>query len=102
MAIGVIHTLERIEQRGADRWRDSYPERATYGDQIADLYGVAKIWKRITFWTYLVALALMLAPVGHDLHYVGVLIWTVGLLPLISWLYSRFQFRRAVKTAASH
>jgi hypothetical protein len=100
VATGVIGTLERIEQRGANRWRDSYPERATYGDEIAGMYGVARIWKRITFWTYLVALVLMLAPVGHVLHYVGVIFWTVGLLPLISWLVSRFLFRKAVKTAS--
>jgi ATP/ADP translocase len=92
-----MRTLDRIEQSGADRWRDSYPERATHGEHIANLFGVARIWKRITFWTYLVAIVLMFAPVGHVLHYVGVILWTAGLLPLISWLVSRFFFRKAVK-----
>ena len=59
MATLLMRTLDRIEQSGANRWRDSYPERAAYGDHIAGLFGVARIWKRITFWTYLVAIALV-------------------------------------------
>jgi len=101
MATLLMRTLDRIEQSGANRWRDSYPERAAYGDHIAGLFGVARIWKRITFWTYLVAIALMFSPDGHVLHYVGVILWTAGLLPLISWLVSRFLFRKAVKGAVT-
>jgi len=90
---------DRIEQSGVNRWRDKYPDRATYGNEIAEQYGRAQIWKRITWGFYIVALALMLSPIGNTLHYVGWMISTVGLFPLVCWLGERFKFRKAVKLA---
>jgi hypothetical protein len=99
MSTDLMRPIRWVEKRGADRWRDDYPMRAEYGDRVADLYGIARMWRRITGWTYLVAIALMVLPVGGALRYVGVLIWTLGLLPLITWLAQRFFFRKAVKLA---
>jgi hypothetical protein len=41
----------------------------------------------------------MVAPVGHALQYIGWMITTVGLFPLVCWLAERFKFRKAVKLA---
>jgi lipopolysaccharide export LptBFGC system permease protein LptF len=90
---------DQIEARGVARWGAKYTERATYGDDIADQYGRAQIWKRITWAFYIVALAMMIAPIGNTLHYVGWMISTVGLFPLVCWLGERFKFRKAVKVA---
>lgn len=95
--VGLMRLVDSIEQHGANRWRDSYPDRAAHGDQVANLYGVARIWKRISFWTYVVAFALLLLPVGPALHYVGLLLFTIGLAPLICWFAERMKFRQAVK-----
>jgi lipopolysaccharide export LptBFGC system permease protein LptF len=94
-----MRIVDQIEKSGANRWGAIYAERATYGEDIAEQYGRAQIWKRITWGFYLVALALMLAPVGNALHYVGWMISTVGLYPLVCWLAERFKFRKAVKLA---
>jgi len=94
-----MRVVERIERSGVRRWGVKYPERATYGEDIAEQYGRAQIWKRITWAFYVVALALMIAPVGNALHYVGWLISTAGLFPLVCWLAERFKFRKAVKLA---
>ncbi len=95
-----MRVVDQIEQTGVNRWGAKYSERAIYGDEIADQYGRAQIWKRITWAFYLVGLVLMFAPVGHALHYVGWMITTVGLYPLVSWLAERFKFRKAVKVAS--
>src|SRR5665811_708268 len=100
MSTDLMRPIRRIEQHGAARGRDNYPLRAEQGDQVAELFGVARMWKRITFWMYLVAIALMFSPVGGTLHYIGVLIWTVGLFPLVCWLAQRMIFRKAVKLVA--
>ena len=92
-----MRVVERIEKSGVNRWRDKYPEREKYGNEIAEQFGRAQIWKRITWVFYIVALGLMLAPVGNVLHYVGWMISTVGLFPLVCWLAERFKFRKAVK-----
>jgi lipopolysaccharide export LptBFGC system permease protein LptF len=94
-----MRLVDSLELRGANRWRDSYPDRAKYGDQIANMYGVARIWKRFAFWTYVVAFALLLIPVGHALHYVGSLVFVFGLAPLICWFAERMKFRKAIKLA---
>jgi lipopolysaccharide export LptBFGC system permease protein LptF len=86
-----------IEQRGANHWRLKYPERDTYGDEVAKQYGVARIWRRISGWVYLVAFVLLLAPVGHALHYVGTLLFVFGIAPLVCWFAERMKFRKAVK-----
>jgi hypothetical protein len=91
--------VDQIEQSGANHWGAKYTGRETYGEVIADQYGKAQIWKRITWGIYIVALALMIAPVGNALHYVGWMISTVGLFPLVCWLGERFKFRKAVKLA---
>jgi hypothetical protein len=88
---------DQIEATGVKRWGAKYSERATYGDEIADQYGRAQIWKRITWAFYLVGLILMFAPDGHTLQYVGWMFSTVGLFPLVCWLAERFKFRKAVK-----
>ena len=97
MAIGLMQAVDRIEQSGADHWRDKYPERATQGDEIANLYGVMRIWMRITCYLYLVALVMMLVPVGGALRYIGVLLWTLGIAPLICWRVAKMQYKKAVK-----
>jgi hypothetical protein len=91
---------DKIEQTGVNHWGAKYDGRATYGDVIADQYGRAQIWKRITWAFYLVGLVLMFAPSGHTLKYVGWMISTVGLFPLVCWLGERFKFRKAVKLAS--
>jgi hypothetical protein len=91
---------DQIEASGAKRWGAKYEGRATFGDVIADQYGKAQIWKRITWVFYIVALPLMFAPVGATLHYVGWMTSTVGLFPLVCWLGERFKFRKAVKLAS--
>ena len=95
----LMRFVDQIEQSGVNRWGAKYTGRETYGDVIADQYGRAQIWKRITWGFYIVALALMFAPVGNALHYVGWMISTVGLFPLVCWLGERFKFRKAVKLA---
>ena len=95
-----MRVVDNIEQFGVKRWRDKYPDRETYGNVIAEQYGRAQIWKRITWAFYIVGLGLMIAPVGNSLHYVGWLISTAGLFPLVSWLGERFKFRKAVKLAS--
>ena len=90
---------DTIEQSGVKRWGAKYAGREQYGDEIADQYGRAQIWKRITWGFYVVALAMMFAPIGNTLHYVGWMISTVGLFPLVCWLGERFKFRKAVKLA---
>jgi len=92
-----MRLADRIEATGVKHWGAKYTERATYGDEIADQYGRAQIWKRITWAFYLVGLALMFAPDGHTLQYVGWMVSTVGLFPLVCWLAERFKFRKAVK-----
>jgi len=94
-----MRVVDKIEQTGVKRWRDKYPDREKYGNEIAEQYGRAQIWKRITWAFYIVALALMLAPDGHALHYVGWLLSTAGLFPLVCWLGERFKFRKSVKLA---
>ena len=91
--------VDLIEKSGADHWGAKYTNRATFGDDIAEQYGKAQIWKRITWGFYVVALALMFSPIGNALHYVGWMISTVGLFPLVCWLGERFKFRKAVKLA---
>jgi hypothetical protein len=97
MDTGFMRSVERLEQRGADRGRDSYPERESHGEHVAELYGIARIWKRITVCMYVVALVLMILPDGHVLRFVGVVFWSVGLLPLLSWQVSRMLFKKALK-----
>ena len=97
MPADLLRPAEWIEKRGADRWRDRYPQRVEQGVHVAELYGIAREWKRITGVTYLVAIVLMVLPDGHALRYVGELIWTLGLLPLTSWLAQRSIYHRAVK-----
>ena len=92
-----MRVVDKIEQTGATRWGAKYPDRETYGDDIAAQYGRAQIWKRIVWLFYIVALGLMFAPVGDTLHYVGWMISTVGLFPLVCWLAERMKFRKAVK-----
>lgn len=92
--------VDQIEQSGVDHWGAKYTGRAQFGDAIADQYGRAQIWKRITWGFYIVGLALMFAPVDHALQYTGWMISTVGLFPLVCWLGERFKFRKAVKLAA--
>jgi hypothetical protein len=41
----------------------------------------------------------MFAPDGHTLQYVGWMLATIGLFPLVCWLSERFKFRKAVKLA---
>ena len=94
-----MRLTDQIEQTGVTHWGAKYTERATYGDEIADQYGRAQIWKRITWAFYIVALPLMFAPDGNTLHYVGWMVSTVGLFPLVCWLAERFKFRKAVKEA---
>jgi hypothetical protein len=94
-----MRIVDQIEQSGANRWGATYADRATYGEVIAAQYGRAQIWKRITWGFYIVGLALMFAPVGNTLQYVGWMIATVGLFPLVCWLAERFKFRKAVKLA---
>ena len=101
MATGIMRSVERLEQRGANRGRESHPERAALGDHLAELYGVARMWKSITIRFYVVALVLMLVPVGAAVRFVGVIFWSVGLLPLVSWQVSRMLFKKAVKQASS-
>lgn len=91
--------VDQIEQSGVDHWGAKYTGREQFGDAIADQYGRAQIWKRITWSFYIVGLALMFAPVGHALQYTGWMISTVGLYPLVCWLGERFKFRKAVKLA---
>jgi hypothetical protein len=95
-----MRVVDKIEQSGVSHWGAKYTERATYGDAIADQYGRAQIWKRITWAFYIVGLVLMFAPVGHALKYVGWIIATAGLFPLVCWLGERFKFRKAVKVAS--
>jgi len=38
--------------KAASTWGNKYSERATYGDAIADQYGRAQIWKRLTGLLY--------------------------------------------------
>lgn len=90
---------DRIEARGVQRWGAKYSARAQFGDAIADQYGRAQIWKRITWVFYVVGLGLMFSPDGHALQYTGWMISTVGLFPLVCWLGERFKFRKAVKLA---
>jgi len=94
-----MRVVESIEQSGVNHWGAKYPERAKYGNEIADQYGRAQIWKRITWGFYVVGLALMFAPVGNSLKYAGWMIATIGLYPLVCWLAERFKFRKAVKLA---
>jgi hypothetical protein len=94
-----MRVTDQIERAGVKRWGVKYSERATYGDEIADQFGRAQIWKRITWAFYLPGLILMFAPDGHSLAYVGWMISTVGLYPLVCWLAERFKFRKAVKEA---
>jgi lipopolysaccharide export LptBFGC system permease protein LptF len=94
-----MRVVDKIEQSGVNHWGPKYAERATYGNEIADQYGRAQIWKRITWAFYLVGLILMIAPVGHALQYTGWMIATVGLFPLVCWLGERFKFRKSVKLA---
>jgi hypothetical protein len=94
-----MRVVDRIEAAGVARWGTKYTERATFGDEIADQYGRAQIWKRITWGFYFVGLILMFAPDGHALQYIGWMIATVGLYPLVCWLAERFKFRKAVKVA---
>jgi hypothetical protein len=97
MDTGFMRSVDRLEQRGAARWRDRYPERETHSEHVAELYGIARTWKRITLCMYVVALVLLLLPDGHVLRFVGDLFWSVGLLPLLSWQISRMLFRKAAK-----
>ena len=69
----------------------STPSARQFGDAIADQYGRAQIWKRITWVFYIVALPLMFAPDGNTLHYVGWMVSTVGLFPLVCWLARTIQ-----------
>jgi hypothetical protein len=94
-----MRVTDQIEQVGVKRWGAKYTGRATYGDAIADQYGRAQIWKRITWLFYIVGLGLMFSPVGHTLHYVGWMLSTIGLFPLVCWLAERMKFRKAVKLA---
>ena len=94
-----MRVADRIEAKGVQRWGAKYAERAKYGDAIADQYGRAQIWKRITWAFYLVGLVLMFAPDGKTLEYIGWMISTIGLFPLVCWLAERFKFRKAVKLA---
>jgi uncharacterized membrane protein HdeD (DUF308 family) len=89
--------VDKIEQSGANHWLESYPERDTYGDEVAKQYGVARIWRRISGLVYLVAFVLLLAPVGHALHYVGTLLFVVGVAPLVCWFAERMKFKKLVK-----
>jgi hypothetical protein len=68
---------------------------------VAELYGVAEMWKSITICFYVVALVLILVPVGGAVRYVGVIFWSVGLLPLVSWQVLRILFKKAAKQATS-
>jgi len=43
-----MRVVDKIEQSGVNHWGNKYSERATYGDAIADQYGRAQIWKRLT------------------------------------------------------
>ena len=95
-----MRVVESIEQTGVNHWGAKYSERAKFGDLIADQYGRAQIWKRTTWAFDLVGLALMIAPDGHTLQYIGWMIATVGLFPLVCWLAERFKFRKAVKLAS--
>ena len=92
-----MRVVDKIEQTGATRWGAKYPDRETHGNEIAAQYGRAQIWKRIVWLFYIVAGGLMFAPVGNTLHYVGWMISTVGLFPLVCWLAERMKFRKAVK-----
>jgi lipopolysaccharide export LptBFGC system permease protein LptF len=92
--------VDSIERYGAIHWRDRYPDRATYGDDVANQYGVVRIWRRITFWVYVVSFALLLLPVGPALHYGGRLLLVFGVAPLVCWLIERMKFRKAVKLVA--
>jgi hypothetical protein len=94
-----MRVTDKIEQTGAARWGAKYAERATYGEEIAQQYGRAQIWKRITWVFYLVGLGLMFSPSGHTLQYVGWLCSTAGLFPLVCWLAERSKFRKALKLA---
>jgi hypothetical protein len=94
-----MRVVDKIEQSGVNHWGANYAERATYGDAIADQYGRAQIWKRITWGFYFVGLILMFAPTGHTLQYLGWMVSTVGLFPLVCWLAERIKFRKAVKLA---
>ena len=94
-----MRLTDQIERRGVDRWGAKYRERATFGDVIADQYGRAQIWKRITWAFYLGGLGLMFSPDGHTLQYIGWMTSTIGLFPLVCWLAERFKFRKAVKLA---
>ncbi len=101
MATGIIRSVERLEQRGAIRGRESHSERDALGDHVAELCGVAKMWKNITICFCVAALVLMPVPVGGAVRYVGVIFWSVGLLPLVSRQVSRILFKSAVKQATS-
>jgi hypothetical protein len=94
--------VDSIEQYGANHWREKYSERDTYGDDVAKQYGVARIWRRISGWVYLVALVLRLAPVGHALHYVGTLLLVFGIAPLVCWIAERMKFRKAIKLVSGN
>jgi hypothetical protein len=96
----LMRVTDKIEQSGVEHWGTKYTGRAQFGDAIADQYGRAQIWKRIVWVFYIVALPLMFAPDGHTLQYVGWMISTVGLFPLVCWLAERFKFRKAVKLAS--
>lgn len=89
--------VDWIEQRGAYHWGERYPDRDKYGDEVAKQYGVARIWGRISLWFYIVAVVLLVAPVGHALYFVGGSLAVVGLAPLTCWFAERMKFRKAVK-----
>lgn len=94
-----MRVTDKIEATGAARWGAKYVDRATHGDDVAQQYGRAQIWKRVVWAFYIVALPLMFAPIGNTLHYIGWLVSTIGLFPLVCWLAERSKFRKAVKTA---
>jgi len=90
-----------IEERGAEQGRETFTKQAEPVDKKAELFGIARMWKRITGIVYLVALVLMLLPVGGAVRYIGVLLWSAGLFPLICWLAQRTLYRKAVKAESA-
>jgi len=97
MSLDLLRPVKWIEQRGADQGRDTYAKNIEHADRQAELFGIARMWKRITIVMYVVAIVMMVIPVGGAVRYIGVLLWTLGIFPLICWIAQRFLYRKAVK-----
>jgi hypothetical protein len=98
---GLTRAEQWIERRGADSGLKNASKRAELGDEIVARYGVARTWKRITAEFYVVAICLIVLPIGSALHLTGALIETLGMCPLIYWLDSRSKFRKAMRLASA-